>query len=327
MMRALFKWLGRGLLAVAVVIAGLFVFGPYEPVEAEITLDPAAIAADPASYLAARESRFDDIRPGLEKQIVWAGAPGAKTPLTVVYFHGFSASANEIRPVPDRVAEGLGANLVFTRFAGHGRSSEAMGEARAGDWIADAAEAMEVARAVGDEVLIISTSTGGTLAALTALDRRMSRGLKGIVFVAPNFGINNPAAPLLTLPAARHWLPVLFGDTRSYQPNSDAQAASWTTAYPSTAVLPLAALVKYTVAQDFSRVTVPALFYFSDHDKVVVPARTHEMTERWGGTVTRMTPRLGPQDDPNAHVITGDIISPGTTDNATRLILDWAQGL
>ena len=93
-----------GLLAVAVVIAGLFVFGPYEPVEAEITLDPAAIAADPAGYLAASDSRFDDILPGLEKQIVWAGDPGAKTPLTVVYFHGFSASANEIRPVPDRVA-------------------------------------------------------------------------------------------------------------------------------------------------------------------------------------------------------------------------------
>lgn len=326
-MRGAVKWFGRGLLLLAVCAAGLFVLGPYEPVDAEITLDRDAIAADPAGFLATREARFGDIRPGQQKQIVWAGAPGAKTPLSVVYFHGFSASANEIRPVPDNVAGALGANLVFTRFAGHGRDSGAMGEARAGDWIADAAEAMEVARAVGDEVVIISTSTGGTLAALAAIDPEMSRGLKGIVFVAPNFGINNPAAPLLTLPAARQWLPVLFGATRSYEPASDAQAASWTTSYPSTAVLPLAALVKYTVAQDFGGATAPALFYFSEHDKVVVPARTHEIIERWGGPVTVMAPRLGPRDDPNAHVITGDIMSPGTTAEATGIILDWVRGM
>ncbi len=326
-MRYFAKLLGRGLLSLGVVAALLFLFGPYEPVEAARPPDAAAIAADPAGYLAAQEARFDDIRPGQQKQIVWAGDAGAKTPLSVVYIHGFSASPNEIRPVPDRVAEGLGANLVFTRLTGHARPGAAMGRASAGDWMSDAAEALEVARGVGDEVIVIATSTGGTLAALAMLDPAQAQGVKGIILVSPNFGINNPAAPLLTFPAARHWLPLIFGDTRSYTPTSDAQAESWTTSYPSVAVVPLAALVKHAVAQDYGRATVPALFYVSEHDKVVVPARSHDVAAAWGGPVTKAAPRLGPGDDPNAHVITGDIISPGTTEAAAQMMLDWVRGL
>lgn len=322
-MRRIGKWLGRALLAVIILGAALWVFGPYEPVNTKVSFDAAALGDDPAAYLAAQEAKFDDIRPGAAKRIVWAGDPGAKTPISVVYFHGFSASAEEIRPVPDRIAQALGANLVFTRFTGHGRSGDAMAEATAERWMQDAAEAMAVARAVGDEVLVLSTSTGGTIAALTALDPEMSKGIKGMAFVSPNFGINNPAAPLLTMPAARYWLPSLVGAERSFEPRNEGQAAHWTTRYPSVAALPLAALVKYANAQDFSGLTIPALFHFSQHDKVVVPARTQDIADRWGGPVTLSEPKLGPEDDAFAHVITGDIVSPGQTDAVVDLVLAW----
>lgn len=326
-MNPILRWTGRLLGLAAIAAAALFAFGPYEPVDTDMSFDPAALGDDPAAYFAAQEARFDDIRPNTEKRILWAGQPGARTPLTVLYFHGFSATAQEIRPVPDRVAEALGANLVFTRFTGHGRSADAMAEATAGAWLKDAAEAMAVARAVGDEVLILSTSTGGTLAALTALDPQAGQGIKGIVFVAPNFGINNPAAPVLTFPAARVWLPKLFGARRSFEPRTAEQAKYWTTEYPSVAVLPLAALVKHAVAQDWGQARVPALFYFSDADQVVVSARTHEVAAAWGGPVTQVMQDAGPGVDPSMHVIAGDIISPATTEKAVVLILEWAKGL
>ena len=85
------------------------------------------------------------------KRIVWAGAAGQKTPLAVIYVHGFSASAEEIRPVPDEVAKALGANLFYTRLAGHGRSGDAMAEPLAGDWIEDMAEAMAILQKLSGE--------------------------------------------------------------------------------------------------------------------------------------------------------------------------------
>ena len=70
-----------------------------------------------------------DIRPGLQKEIVWANpATKTKTPLAIVYIHGFSASKGEVRPLPDKVASALGANLFFTRLTGHGEDGAAMAE-------------------------------------------------------------------------------------------------------------------------------------------------------------------------------------------------------
>jgi hypothetical protein len=147
------------------------------------------------------------------------------------------------------------------------------------------------------------------------------------VFVSPNFGVNNSAAPLLTWPAARYWVPLIAGAERSFEPANEAQARYWTTAYPSTAVFPMAALVKAVGALDHGRARLPALFYFSEDDRVVVPDRTQEVIAAWGGPVRVVNPVLGAGDDRFAHVIAGDILSPGQTGVAVREIVNWAKGL
>lgn len=69
---------------------------------------PESLPEDLDGWLAEQEQKFGDIVPGTEKQIFWAGEAGARTPLSIVYLHGFSATLGEIRPVPDRVAAALG---------------------------------------------------------------------------------------------------------------------------------------------------------------------------------------------------------------------------
>lgn len=326
-MRALLRWLGRLALAALAVVALAAVFGPTEPVETDVTFDPRTIGGDVDAYLAARESAYDDIRPGAEKRVVWAGAPNEKTPRAVLYVHGFSAGAEEIRPVPDRVAEALGANLVFTRLTGHGRSGPAMAEASVAAWMADMAEALAVARAVGEEVIVISTSTGSTLATIAALDPALSEAVVGQVFVSPNFGVNSPAAPLLTWPLARHWVPLVVGAERGFTPHNAAHGRHWTTRYPTVALLPMAAAVKHARTLDHARIGQPLLVMFSPDDQVVLPDATRAVATRWGGPVTRVEVTVGEGDDPNSHVIAGDILSPGQTDVAVRRILDWASGI
>ena len=324
-MRRALRW---SALILVGALAGLVAFAPHEPVDTDVSFDARLLEGGVAAYLRRVEARYDDIRPDSAKRVIWAaGQEERQTPLSIVYLHGFSASSQEIRPVPDRLSEALGANLVFTRFRGHGRSADAMAEARVVDWMHDAAEALAVGRAVGEEVIVISTSTGGTVAALALSQPELAERVKGVIFVSPNFGIQNTLAPLLTWPGARHWLPLLAGERRSFEPRNPGQAAHWTTEYPSAAVFPMAAMVRHAIKQDYSRTTIPALFYYSSDDKVVRPDITAKVEAAWGGEVTRLSPVLTETDDPFAHVVAGDIMSPGNTGAATQAMLTWITGL
>lgn len=321
------KWLGRVLLAVFLLFLGAWLIVPSDKVDTEISFKESDLSHNLDEYLQEVEAQFPDIVPGTEKRIIWAGSPGVKTDLAVVYLHGFSATSEEIRPVPDNVAKAFGANLFFTRLTGHGRTSAAMGEVSAGDWLEDAAEALAIGRRLGREVLVISTSTGGTLAAISATDAGQIFGVKGIVFVSPNFALKHWGAMLMRLPLARYWLPLLVGREIGFEPENEAHGKYWTTRYPSVSAFPLGSLLRYANGLDYSGVTTPALFIFSDKDQVVSPKATRRMIERWGGTVAvvPMTPEEG--DDPNAHVIAGDIVSPGGTGPATNAIINWVNGL
>ncbi|MFC6688442.1 alpha/beta hydrolase [Jhaorihella thermophila] len=325
-MRALGRFLGRLVLVLILLGGALWWFGPYEPVELNARFDPRKFGEGVQVYFESVEARHDDITPGVEKRVIWRpGFEERRTPWSVLYLHGFSATSEEIRPVPDRVAEALGANLVFERLAGHGRGGTAMAEPAAHDWMLDVAEGLAAARAVGERVVVISTSTGGTLATAAAVDPELSRDVAAMVFISPNFGINDPAAFALTLPAARWWLPKVVGETYSFAPRNAAHGRFWTTSYPTVALLPMAALVERVVDLDVSGVTIPALFRLSDADKVVRPDITRAVAARWGGPVAIQAVEMGPQDDPNAHVIAGDIQSPGQTDATVRDILDWLE--
>lgn len=326
-MRRFGKALGRLVLVFFALLVGIWAFAPEEPVDREISFETNALTDDISGFLAQRELQFSDIRPEAAKRIVWADAAGQRTPLAVIYVHGFSASAEEIRPVPDEVAKALGANLFYTRLAGHGRSGDAMAEPLAGDWIEDMAEAMAIGRRLGDRVVVIATSTGGTLAAIAATDPVLSEGLAGVVLVSPNFGVNSAAAKILDLPLARHWGPLVAGETRSFAPLNDAQARYWTTSYPTVALFPMAALVRHARGLEYSAVTIPALVIYSPQDQVVDPAQTEALMAGWGGAVQMEQRQMGPGDDPFSHVIAGSAMSPGQTAETVALIHGWAKGL
>ncbi len=288
---------------------------------------PSPLPDDLDAFLAAREAQFPDIVPGTEKRIHWAGERGHRTARSVVYLHGFSATSEEIRPVPDLVAEALGANLHFTRLAGHGRGKAAMAEPREEDWWTDTAEALAVGRAIGEEVIVIATSTGGTLAAMAATEPGMIAGVKGIVFVSPNFRLKHPAARLLTLPYAEVWGPWVAGREIGFRALSEDQARFWTSRYPTRAAVPMGRLVKKAWALDYSGVRTPALFVFAEADTVVSADATRQMARRWGGPATLHAVTPGPDDDPFAHILAGDIVSPGGTAPMVEAVLDWARTL
>lgn len=326
-MRAFGKWLGRGLLVL--VVGGVFIWlaVPRSGVDRTIEFSETDIPADPEGWVTGREQQFTDIRPGDGKRILWAGAKGAKTPLAIVYVHGFSASPAEIRPVPEEVARNLGANLFFTRLAGHGRDGKAMVTASAEDWLFDMAEAMAIGRRLGERVVVIGTSTGGTLAALAAADPALNEGLAGTVMISPNFGIHAPAQWILDAPFVESWGERVVGETRAFTPLNDEQGRHWTTEYPTAAIYPMARLIRAARDADYGQAATPALFIYAPADQVIDPARIPPVVQAWGGPIRVETREVQGDDDPLSHVIAGDIMSPGQTEPVIDIITEWARGL
>lgn len=308
------------LLAVLLLVLGLiWAFTPRE----NGRFDPPPVADLPEnldSWLYAEES---GIRPDVARRIVWGGRPGVKTPVALIYLHGFSATSQELRPVPDLIAAWRGANLYFARLTGHGMDGGSLDNARVDDWARDVAEAIAIGQRLGEKVVVIGTSTGGTLAALAARDPELGPAIDAVVLVSPNFAMQARGLFLLRQPLARHWLPLIAGRERCFEPRNDAHRDYWTSCYPPTAALSMAAMVAEARRADYSTATQPLLALFSDADRIVDPQATEAVLQGWGGPVTRVAVTLGPGDDPGSHVIAGDILSPGQTAPLATRINGW----
>lgn len=271
-------------------------------------------------WLTARETQVGGVRPGCEKRIVWADGP-RQTDFSVVYVHGFSATGEEIRPVPDKIADALGANLFFTRLAGHGQDGTAMARATLTDWTADVKEAFDIGATLGKETVLIGCSTGCTLIASALAEGATA---KAVVFVSPNFGLRNMLAQrLIDLPAVRRWGPYVAGKTRSFEAMSEAHAAYWTLHYDTQAVFTMGEAVRAARHSNLAAIDVPAYVAYARTDQVVSADRTEQTMARWGAEVRYDVLQQNPNDDAMGHLMAGDIFSPGQTDPLVTRVLDW----
>ena len=312
--------------AVLVILIAVFFLGPRPEADDTVSFDPSAIPEDIEGWLAASESRIGGITPGAEKEIIWADPQSkAKTPVAVIYLHGFSATKYETRPLSEMVARELGANLFYTRLSGHGQSGEALASASVNDWINDTAEAIAVGKRLGERVLIIGTSTGATLATWALSKPELVDGVEAVAFISPNYAVQGVTIGMLTMPWAETILPMIAGETRSWEPANEAQGKWWTTSYPSKAVICTGALLKLVSKVDKSKIETPALFIYSPDDQVVVPQAAREVAAMWGGPVQLV--EVTEASDRSSHVLAGDILSPGTTGRVANDIVSWWNAL
>jgi len=272
-----------------------------------------------APYLLARESREPGIRPGTGRKVTWARGRPARTPLALVYLHGYSATRQEVAPLPDRVGAALGANVFYTRLTGHGRDGAAMLGGSAAAWEQDALEALAIGRAIGERVVLISTSTGGTLSTWLA-SREPDAALAALVMISPNFAPRDRTLYLLDFPLLGPLLLAWLGDDyRTWQPHNALQARYWTWSYPYRALPELVRLMRQVEAIDKSAIRVPALMIYSPADQVIDPAAVEDAFAAWGGAPKRLV-AFTAAEDPAQHVLAGDVLSPGSTAELVRLV-------
>ena len=289
--------------------------------------NPNFIGSNINEYLKKTEEQFLDIKEGVAKKVIWANETNKKTPIAIVYIHGFTASSEEVRPLPDKIANDLNANLFFTRLTGHGRNPKAMELCSISNWMKDLHEAIEIGSKIGEKVVLMSSSTGGTISVTSALDKKLSNKILGYIFISPNFGINNKFASLISWPFSEYWLKLILGKTMKHNPRNDLNKKYWTMSYPTNALIPMAKLVNEVNDKDYSKVEKPALFYYSMNDKVVDPKKTKKFISNWGGKSTIKIVKLSNKDDKYSHVLAGDIISPNQTEQAKKTMVNWIKNL
>jgi esterase/lipase len=317
------RWIFLGVLVALGVTCAL---GPITKVEApNITETIQAIPADLSqleAYLAAQESQAPALRPNTEKKITWVNGP-IKTPFSVVYLHGFSATRQETAPLSQEVSKALGANLFETRLTGHGQPGEDLAKATAKDWLEDTIEAFTIGQRLGDKVLVIGTSTGATLALwLASLPEEQKKGLWAMALMSPNLGPKDSKAAILTYPWANVLLPLLI-PSREWEPKNTEQAKYWTTSYPSLAVFPMQALVEYVRDLDTTKLTTPALFIYNENDEVIDPKRVETFYDKLTGAKQKILLQVKTGED--SHVLAGAIVSPSQTASLKDQIVQFVN--
>jgi esterase/lipase len=310
---------GVGLTAVIM----LFFLGPTAKIDPRVK--QVILPEDLDHYLQQTEARFSDIVPGAEKTIIWANAAKTRTPLSIVYLHGYSATRQETAPLSDQIAARLGANLLYTRLTGHGRSGSALAEASVHDWLNDAAEALAIGARLGEKVIVIGTSTGGTLATWLA-QQPHTEAVLAYVLISPNYGPKEVMSGLLTWPWGEQLAALVVGPEFSWTPANEQQARYWTCRYPSKALVTMMALVKFVRESRLENIRTPTLVIYSPHDAVINVQKVEQAYARIGSHIKEITPITHHVNDLN-HVLAGDILAPGNTALVAKQIEDFVSHL
>lgn len=267
----------------------VYVLGPkperpvYDPALPEMPASPMALEERIAMMESARP-----VKPDNQARIIWYDTLHRKTPYSVVYLHGFSASQEEGDPVHEQFARTFGCNLYLARLAEHGiDTSEALLELTADKYWNSVKEALAIGLQIGEKVILMGTSTGGTNAlqlAATYPDK-----VHALILYSPNIEIFDPNAPLLNDPWGLQIARQVIGSKYIKTKNqSDTYRKYWNSKYRIEAVVALQELVETTMTpKTFAAIKQPTLllYYYKDavhQDSVVKVSAMLDMFKSLG---------------------------------------------
>lgn len=276
------------LILLAIVV---YILGP-KPPKPELNKDLPSISASIANvedFIARKEATFS-IKPDNEARIIWNNdSVKERTDYCILYLHGFSASWYEGYPAHVSFAKKFGCNLYIPRLHAHGLISDdpLLDMTPDGLW-ESAKEALIVARTLGKKVIVMGTSTGGTLALKLAAD--FPEYIEGLILYSPNIRINNNTAFLLSKPwglqIGRKAMGSKYRITNEDFDSKDCQY--WNCKYRVEAMVYLQQLVEATMKKStYKNVVAPvflAYYYKDEHnqDNVVKVDAMLKMFEQLG---------------------------------------------
>jgi alpha-beta hydrolase superfamily lysophospholipase len=252
----------------------------------------------------------------------WNSLPGDRTETSIVYLHGFSASPDDLNPTLELLAASMQANVLRIRLRGHGLASDGLSQAKASQWLEDAAIARKIGRLIGKRTLLVGMSTGGSIALLSAMQD--PEGLLGLALLSPNFEVRNQGPRILTWPWGREIAAIVTGSHRhKWVAESPIRAALWTTDYDLTAAAEMQSIVEAVRSLPLSEMRLPTLVVHSNIDHVVSIEEMQAKFAEIGSPKKQLIPLAGS----SRHELAGFAIAPELSPVLADVIASYFQNI
>lgn len=242
---------------------------------------------------------------------------GNRTEKVIVFFHGYSSSPRQFRPLGERFFQ-LGYNVLIPLLPHHGmadRRLENLSILRAEELRACADTSVDIATGLGDKIYVGGLSAGGVMAAWIAQNRKEA---SRVVLIAPALVLGRGAGKFLDRIAVFliAWLPDIPKDLFSSDPDAPPYA------YPGFSAKALGQLLKmsfaiYGNALENPPVVQDIVLLTTKTDHIASDFATWELIGLWRGKGLR---RFVSIDFPNEMQVPHDMIDPAHRSQRTDVV-------
>ena len=259
------------------VLGIIYAIGPRPEFE---ELDPTPLTLDLTidqvqQYIIDRDARITDLKAGNETKLHWYDTDSKeKTEYVVLYLHGFSASGEEGSEIHESYAKAIGANLYIPRLIDSGRKSKDTFKGLTPKKMLDSArEAIAVAKLLGDKIILVSCSTGGTYGAYLG---GYDNAIVAQIMLSPNIDLYDTTSELVIMPWGRELLNIIQGSEYHKVPHyTDEQKKYWNESYHNDGIVALKSLLNMTMrTEHFEKIDHPVMLMVynkneEEQDKVI----------------------------------------------------------
>ena len=308
------------------LLGALFLLGPRVDTP-KLEMDAVEVPSDLIilnNWIKQKENALGNVRCGNASRIIFNDSLPQKTKYSVLYLHGFTASGMEGDPVHRHIANALGANLYIPRLFGHGLDEdEPMLNFNNDAYWESAKESIAVAKQLGEEVILLGTSHGGSLSLSLGVDPK----IKAICLFGPNIAVFDPLSKILSKPWGLQVARLVKGGDYHLMGNfSEEKKKYWTT---KTRLESLTHMQKFLDIKmhhsTFKKIKAPLFmgyYYKNDslQDRVVSVEAMLKMFDQLGTPKNLKVKKAFPEA--GGHVITS-YLSTDKYDQVTHETLDF----
>ena len=275
-----------GFFSVMGLLLVVYFLGP-KPAKPAFSVPPLSTAAslpELEKSIIESEKNTPNLKPDNEAHIRWADSlKKIKTPVALLFLHGFGASHKEGSPVTHQLAQAFGCNMYLARLAEHGKDEGDNNMIRftAEDYYDSGEKALHIASQLGDSVVIIGNSGGGAMALFLA---SRHPEVKGLITYSPAVRVFRKDAQLMSEPWGLNIARFVTGKNHNdWVFRRSEQKHFWTNHQRFEAIVQFTTFQKYAMTPEtFQKIKCPLFmgYYYENEenqDKTVSVAAMREM--------------------------------------------------
>jgi pimeloyl-ACP methyl ester carboxylesterase len=279
-------WISLMLIMVFLIVGYIAGPSPSKPKFNNKISPPVASMAVLEEQIKDAELALKTVKKDNEARIIWVDSlRKEKTRYSIVYLHGFGASQAEGAPVHTQLARKFGCNLYLARLRDHGvNKTDVFADLTAENLWETARHAITVGKQLGDSVIVMGTSTGGSFALYAA---SQDPAIKALVVYSPLIDFYSATTALIDKPWGLEIMRMVMGsDYMEFKRNDSLQDQYWISKYRLEGLVALKNFVAHTMTEEtFQRIKCPVFlgYYYNNEDEqdnvVSVPAMLDMYTE------------------------------------------------